>query len=150
MMIEIEIVDELQLLPQAPQVFLDRLTTMAEELKLEGSVVIKVGDQEESRDLNARYRKKDYPTDVLSFPFQEELPEGGFYLGDIFICYPIAKEQAAENNIPVEEEVFSLMVHGILHLGGFDHEEDDGEMLGLQEQLIEKYWQPVQAGESMG
>jgi probable rRNA maturation factor len=122
------------------QYYLEKLEDIARELNIdpEATIVIKLGNEEESKNLNRQYRKKDYPTDVLSFPFNEELPDG-FYLGDIFICYPVAESQAEENNISLPEELFRLMVHGILHLLGYDHEKDTGQMEILQEQLIEKY-----------
>jgi probable rRNA maturation factor len=118
----------------------DRLKAIARELNLnpQGTIVIKLGNQEESQRLNRQYLKKDYPTDVLSFPLNEALPDG-FYVGDIFICYPIAQNQAIENNITPEAELFRLMLHGLLHLYGYDHEKDSGQMLSLQEQLLEKY-----------
>jgi probable rRNA maturation factor len=122
------------------QFYLDKLEAIAKELNInpDGTIVIKLGDKEESKSLNLQYLEKDYPTDVLSFPFNEELPDG-FYIGDIFICYPIAEIQAKENNVSLQEELFRLMVHGILHLQGYDHEKDTGEMETLQEQLIDKY-----------
>jgi len=119
--------------------YLDKLGKLVEELEIDGNMAIKLGGKEESRALNKQYRKKDYPTDVLSFPFNEEVPEEGFYLGDIFICYPIAEEQAKENGITIEEELFTLMLHGVLHLAGHDHETDSGEMKALQEKLLEKF-----------
>ncbi len=119
--------------------FLEKLEKIAGELKIEGNVVIKLGNKEESRALNLQYREKDYPTDVLSFPFGEEVPEEGFYLGDIFICYPVAEEQAKESGVTLQEELFTLMVHGLLHLADFDHEADQGDMLKLQQKMLEKY-----------
>ena len=119
--------------------YLDKLNTIVNELEIEGEIVIKMGDKAESRALNFQYLQKDYPTDVLSFPYNEDLPDEGFYLGDIFICYPIAREQAEENNIPLEQELLTLMVHGILHLTGYDHERDSGEMKELQEKLLAKF-----------
>lgn len=122
------------------QFYLDKLEAIAKELNINpnGTIVIKLGDREEAKNLNLQYLERDYPTDVLSFPFNEELPDG-FYLGDIFICYPIADIQAKENNVSLQEELFRLMVHGILHLQGYDHEKDTGQMETLQEQLIDKY-----------
>ena len=120
--------------------YLDKLETIAKELNInpDGAIVIKLGDREESKHLNLQYLEKDYPTDVLSFPFNEELPDG-FYIGDIFICYPLAEIQAKENNVALQEELFRLMIHGILHLQGYDHEKDTGQMETLQEQLVNKY-----------
>ena len=122
------------------QFYLDKLETIARELNInpQGTITIKLGDQEESKNLNLQYLEKDYPTDVLSFPLNEELPDG-FYIGDIFICYPLAESQAKENNVSLPEELFRLMVHGILHLLGYDHEKDTGQMEILQEQLVDKY-----------
>ncbi len=116
--------------------YLDKLEWVIKELNIRGDIVIKLGGKEEAQELNSQYLHRDYPTDVLSFPFNEEVPEEGFYLGDIFVCYPIAGEQAKENGITLEEELLMLMVHGILHLGGYDHETDSGEMEKLQEQLL--------------
>lgn len=118
--------------------YLGKLEQVVQELNLRGDIVIKLGGKEEARELNSRYLQRDYPTDVLSFPFNEEVPEEGFYLGDIFVCYPIAGEQAKECGITLEEELLTLMVHGILHLGGYDHETDSGEMEKLQEQLLNR------------
>ena len=122
------------------QFYLDKLEAIAGKLNInpEGTIVIKLGNREESKNLNRQYLEKDYPTDVLSFPFNEELPDG-FYVGDIFICYPIAEDQAKGNNVSLQEELFRLMVHGILHLQGYDHEKDTGQMETLQAQLVGKY-----------
>jgi probable rRNA maturation factor len=133
----IEILDEDYNLD--PDFFLVKLQPIIEKLNLNGGITIKLGNEEESRALNATYRKKDAPTDVLSFPFDEELPDG-FYLGDIFICYPVAEKQAKENNVPLQQELLTLMLHGILHLSGLDHETDTGEMEVQQEQLIKEFF----------
>jgi probable rRNA maturation factor len=122
------------------QFYTDILQQVVDELNIKGNITIKLGDEEESRQLNRHYLQRDYATDVLSFAFNEELPES-FYLGDIFVCYPVAREQAGENQIPLEEELLTLMIHGLLHLAGYDHEAetDNGEMLTLQEHLVHKY-----------
>jgi probable rRNA maturation factor len=72
---------------------------------------------------------------VLSFPVGEKLP-GGFYAGDILICWTLAEKQARENNHSMQKELLLLMIHGLLHLHGHDHEKDKGEMLALQQQLF--------------
>lgn len=118
--------------------YLAELEKISEELGINGNIVIKLGDKEEARVLNFKYLERDYPTDVLSFPFNEELPDG-YYLGDVFICYPVAQEQARENNITIREELLRLMIHGILHLTGYDHEKDEGEMKELQEKLVKQH-----------
>lgn len=134
----IEFVDEQGVLDQ--EVYLGRLKRVVEALKLEGGIVIKIGDKEESRQLNATYRQMDDATDVLSFPFNEQLPGGGYFLGDIHICYPVALEQAQAGGITVEKELFTLMVHGILHLSGQDHETDTGEMTAIQEKMVREHF----------
>jgi len=72
--------------------------------------------------LNRQFRAKDYPTDVLSFPGEGE------YLGDVAISLARARAQARERGHAIEEELRILMLHGVLHLCGMDHEADNGEM----------------------
>ncbi len=86
------------------------------------------GDAELQR-LNRDFRGKDYPTDVLSFPVAAE---GGRFLGDIAISLGRARAQAREFGHTVEREVQILMLHGVLHLAGFDHETDTGAMAGAE------------------
>ena len=76
----------------------------------------------EIRKLNAQFRKKDYPTDVLSFPAGDELPTGVQLLGDVIISVEKAKEQAREKRRTLDEELVTLLIHGIVHLLGYDHE----------------------------
>jgi probable rRNA maturation factor len=76
----------------------------------------------EMRKLNAHFRKKDYPTDVLSFPAGDELPTGVQLLGDVIISVEKAKEQAKARRRTVDEELVTLLIHGIVHLLGYDHE----------------------------
>jgi probable rRNA maturation factor len=76
----------------------------------------------EIRNLNAKFRQKDYPTDVLSFPAGDELPPGARLLGDIVISVEKAKEQAKERRRTLNDEMVTLLIHGIVHLLGYDHE----------------------------
>ena len=87
---------------------------------------IRVVDERESAGLNARYRGKDYATNVLSFP--AELPPGVPLpmVGDLVICAPVVVREAREQAKPVEAHWAHLTVHGCLHLIGYDHE-DDGQ-----------------------
>ncbi len=88
------------------------------------------------RKLNEEFRGKSSTTDVLSFPFQndefenneEEPAFSDDYLGDIVISAGQAEKQAAENDLAFEIEIKQLILHGILHLCGYDHETDHGEM----------------------
>lgn len=82
------------------------------------------------RRLNRSYRRKDRSTDVLAFP-----GDGGTLLGDIVVSLPYAAREAARRGDPVLHEVDRLLLHGFLHLIGYDHEVDDGEMDALEARL---------------
>ncbi len=85
------------------------------------------------RRLNREWRKKDKPTDVLSFPSGER----GF-LGDLVIDVPYAARQARSRGHSLERELQILLVHGVLHLLGFDHEKDGGQMFRRQSLLVRR------------
>lgn len=81
------------------------------------------------RGLNKTFRGKDSTTDVLSFPFEaDEFETEENNLGDIVISLEQAQKQSAENGLDLCTEVKQLILHGVLHLCGYDHETDDGEM----------------------
>jgi probable rRNA maturation factor len=79
-------------------------------------------DNAEIRKLNTKFRAQDYPTDVLSFPAGDELPTGVRLLGDVVISVDKAKAQAKERRRSLTEEMAMLLIHGIVHLLGYDHE----------------------------
>lgn len=79
------------------------------------------------RDLNLRFRKKNKPTDVLSFPYGSTT-KGTELAGEVAVSAEIAAQNAIRFGHPVADEVKVLVLHGILHLAGFDHERDNGEM----------------------
>ncbi len=89
------------------------------------------------RELNRRWRGKRGTTDVLSFPAgQDEFERAaGATLGDVVISLERASVQAAEHGLSFEREVEQLILHGMLHLCGYDHERDDGEMNALELRL---------------
>ena len=84
---------------------------------------------------NMQYRKKDYTTDVLSFPVREMDENNKEYLGDILICIDKASENATAAGHSLNNELQILTLHGILHLMGFDHETDQGQMDKLESNL---------------
>lgn len=92
----------------------------------------------EMRRLNAKFRNKDYPTDVLSFPAEENLPGDTLLLGDVIISLDKARQQAKEEHRPVREEIVTLLIHGVVHLLGYDHErsERDARIMGRLEKKI--------------
>ncbi len=91
------------------------------------------------KELNAAFRSKDSTTDVLSFPYKAEAfePEQN-NLGDIVISAEQAAKQAAENGLTLEGEIKQLILHGVLHLCGYDHETDNGEMNARELELRER------------
>lgn len=96
------------------------------------------------RRLNQFFRGKNTTTDVLSFENEREEFESadddfsGDYLGDIVISLEQAARQAAENDLPFDAEIRQLILHGVLHLCGYDHETDTGEMNRLELRLRDK------------
>jgi probable rRNA maturation factor len=98
-----------------------------------GSVVVALVSDARIRKLNARYRGKDAPTDVLSFPADEP----GF-LGEVVIASGVARRQALQAGHPIQVELRILALHGLLHLLGYDHERDDGRMARIERRLRRK------------
>jgi len=94
----------------------------------EADLAIRLVDAKEGRSLNHHYRGKHYPTNVLSFPAElpEGLPEEVKFplLGDLVICAPVVAHEAAEQGKPLNAHYAHLTVHGVLHLLGWDHEDD--------------------------
>ena len=105
----------------------------------QSATIVFVSDQA-MRKLNFRFRHIDQPTDVLSFcardsDFPCEPNEG---LGEVVISVERALDQAQRNGLSLEDEIAQLILHGLLHLGGYDHENDNGEMNRLEMQLRRK------------
>ncbi len=94
--------------------------------------VLLSGDQALQR-LNRQFRRKNKPTDVLSFPAPPEL--AGLHAGDLAISLETAARQAAEHGHTLRDEVRVLLLHGLLHLAGMDHETDRGEMRARETEL---------------
>jgi probable rRNA maturation factor len=106
---------------------------------LAGEVTVLVASSAELRRLNRRFRGHDYSTDVLSFPPQPAKPRRDGYLGDIAISAAIARQNGKLLGHGAAAEIKVLMLHGLLHLAGYDHERDNGRMarheLRLRRQL---------------
>lgn len=102
-------------------------------------LTIRLVDVPESQMLNLTYRSKDKPTNVLSFPF--EAPPGMDLplLGDLVICVGVVEQEATEQNKPLQAHWAHMVIHGCLHLLGYDHiiDEEAEEMESLETQLIE-------------
>ena len=78
-------------------------------------------DEAEGRELNSNYRGKDYATNVLSFPYETE----PVLMGDLVLCWPVVEKEAREQGKSLEAHTAHLIVHGTLHLQGWDHETDE-------------------------
>jgi len=105
--------------------------------KVDGNLSVAFIKEKEMQRLNKEYRHKDKVTDVLAFPLNEK-DDNGVLLGEVLICYPQAKRQAAERGHTVKEEVLDLLIHGTLHVLGYDHETDKDAkvMLPLQDKIF--------------
>ena len=97
-----------------------KILQLLRQNKVELSLAL-VGD-DEIHDLNSRYRKKNKPTDVLSFPSEGIVAGDNRLLGDVVISVETAKRQAKERKRSLKDEMVTLLIHGILHLLGYDHE----------------------------
>jgi len=86
---------------------------------------IRLVENEESTELNSTYRGKEGPTNVLSFPFGSPVPMDPRLLGDLIICVPIVEKEAEEQGKKLHHHWAHMVVHGCLHLLGYDHIEDD-------------------------
>ncbi len=124
---------------------LARAVLEAEGVSDQAELSVVFVDEQAMADLDRRYAGDDVPTDVLAFPMDDELIESGrqpdqggrgpgspaepsdapILVGDVVICPKVAERQALDHNVPLDDELTLLVVHGVLHLLGFDHEEDD-------------------------
>jgi probable rRNA maturation factor len=106
----------------------------------DAEVTIRVVDEQESQQLNGEYRGKSKPTNVLSFPF--EAPPGIEIdlLGDLIICKQVVEREAQEQNKSITSHWAHMVVHGALHLLGYDHidDEDAQEMESLEVEIMQK------------
>ncbi len=99
--------------------------------------IVFVGPRE-MRSINHRYRGRDYATDVLSFSYGSLQMEGRTFLGEIIIAPAVATDQAIRHGASPEKELRKLVVHGMLHLLGYDHETDRGQMSQIQRKLLQR------------
>lgn len=111
------------------------------------SFAVRFTSDREMRRLNRTFRGRDYPTDVLSFPGGAG-PDGR-HLGDVVISVPVARRQATVAGHSVARELRVLLLHGVLHCLGHDHETDDGAMERLEAELAERRI-PAEGGEGPG
>ncbi|GGY69267.1 rRNA maturation RNase YbeY [Marinobacter zhanjiangensis] len=104
----------------------------------DSEVTLRLVDEAESRALNHQFRGKDKPTNVLSFPFEAPAGITVPLAGDLVICAPVVAREATEQNKTPEAHWAHMVIHGLLHLQGYDHIEDDqaGVMEALEIRLL--------------
>ncbi len=104
-------------------------------LETDAEITLRIVDAEEGQALNRDYRGKDYATNVLTFPLNEEP-----LMGDIVLCAPVVEKEAAEQGKSIAAHYAHLVVHGVLHLQGYDHENDAeaAQMEPLETQIVIK------------
>lgn len=137
-MIDIEIEDEAWIAaePQAEDLVEAAAAATLTQIDFDGgAVTVLLTDDENVRDLNARFRGKDKPTNVLSFPAPQN-PEG--HLGDIALAFGVCVREATEQGKPLAHHLQHLVAHGVLHLVGYDHETDAEaeQMEGLERVIL--------------
>lgn len=151
----VELYDEQQTLTdELTQMIQDVLAYAADYLELEENCAMSViiVDNEEIQNINREYRQKDAVTDVISFALEESVVEDDFpaiqevmdesrELGDIFVSFQRAQEQAVEYGHSFKRELGFLVVHGFLHLNGYDHmtDEEEAEMFDLQRDILDGF-----------
>ena len=115
--------------------WIDRVAEMLDVIgKADASVTVAFVSDKKIRELNRQFRRVDKATDVLSFPSDSD--DGD--LGDIAISIQTASRQAKQNGLTLDGEIAQLILHGLLHLSGYDHETDNGEMNRLELRLRKK------------
>ncbi len=121
------------------EAFAKDAASLIEQAKDKDFTIVFVSDKK-IRELNRTFRNKNLPTDVLSFNYESDFydSETNGFLGDIVISVETAKKQAKENSLTLEKEIKQLILHGILHLCGYNHETDQGQMNQLEVELREK------------
>ena len=115
-------------LPSRPQIRAWVRAALDVDEKRGGQITIRFVEPEEGQSLNSDYRGKDYATNVLSFPYEVE----PVVAGDLVICAAVVEREAAEQEKTLEAHYAHLIVHGILHLQGYDHEIGENEALLME------------------
>lgn len=134
--VDLQIACEATDIPSAAD-FTRWVETVLKQQHTEGELCIRIVDSEESRELNRDYRDKDKSTNVLSFPF--EVPPGIplTLLGDLVICAEVVAQEACEQQKPAQNHWAHMVVHGTLHLLGFDHiNDDEAEQMEALERVL--------------
>ncbi len=142
--IDMQIASEHKELPDQQQLTLWAQTAL-QGLKNQAELSIRIVDESESQQLNLDYRGMDKPTNVLSFPFEVPealvgLDEVGHLIGDLIICAQVVTDEAKQQNKPLMHHWAHMVVHGCLHLLGYDHitDEEAQVMEDLERTILSK------------
>lgn len=117
------------------------LGTVLARLNIEqAEITVRIVDEEESQQLNHEYRGKNKPTNVLSFPFEAPAEIELDFIGDLVICAPVVMKEASEQNKAEMHHWAHMIIHGCLHLLGYDHleESDAQEMESIEINLLQQ------------
>ncbi|PID46214.1 MAG: rRNA maturation RNase YbeY [Proteobacteria bacterium] len=137
--------------------WLAKCASLAYEGEGDASAVLRVVERDEAQTLNRSYRGKDYATNVLSFPSDfSDLPqevldgEDTSYLGDLVVCAAVVAEEAKQQHKALQQHWAHLVIHGLLHLQGYDHIDDDEALImeKLEVSLLEQIGVPDPYGDA--
>lgn len=138
--VDLQVVSNASNLPTAENLKSWVSTTLSFVSKDNLELTVRIVDQDEMRSLNREFRKQDKPTNVLSFPFDDPPGVKTTLLGDILICAPVVEREAKDYGVDFNERWAHMLVHGILHLCGYDHIQTNEakEMADLELRILEK------------
>ncbi len=135
-MLDLQIASEVEALPSESQI-VAWLDATIDEANSAAEITLRIVDETESQQLNHDYRHKNWPTNVLSFPFQAPPGVKIAVLGDLVICAPVVEREAEEQQKSREAHWAHMVVHGTLHLLGYDHlSEDEAVVMESREKEI--------------
>ena len=147
--IDVEIVSDDGAIPSIDEITLwvQRALGAVPQAPQDAELAVRVVDAQEMQSLNCEHRRKDVPTNVLSFPMGEiqGLPAAaGSFLGDIVVCASVVSREAAEQDKPLNDHWAHMLVHGTLHLLGYDHQIDSeaAKMEALEQRVLAQHGVP--------
>lgn len=121
--LEIQPLSSSQQLPSRYQ-FQQWLDAVLKKRVQNSEIVIRIVDKNEMIEFNSRYRDKKYPTNILSFPFDGPAEVASNLLGDLLVCAPVVEQESLLQNKPLEHHWAHMIIHGVLHLLGYNHIND--------------------------
>lgn len=138
--VDVQVVSKAANLPTPENLNIWATTALSIVAKDNLELTIRIVDQDEMQLLNRDYRKQDKPTNVLSFPFDDPPGVQTSLLGDVLICAPVVEREARDYGLTLIERWAHIVVHGVLHLCGYDHlqQQEANVMTQLELQILKK------------